>query len=83
MWYESSCSGTTASTGVSSGCDFGIVIRKSFFGSSRSWIPWLSSVVKAMTEPNPSCYLWAPRLRQRLGSIGERIIANAKAEPPA
>ena len=38
MWYASSCSGTTASTGVSSGCDFGIVIRKSFFGSSRSWI---------------------------------------------
>ena len=28
----SSCSGTTVSTGVSSGCDFGIVIRKSFFG---------------------------------------------------
>ena len=36
MWYASSCSGTTISTGVSSGCDLGTAIRKSCAGSSRS-----------------------------------------------
>ena len=38
-------------------------------------------IIRAMIDPNPTVsYPWAPRLRERLGSIGERIITNAKAQ---
>jgi hypothetical protein len=39
-----------------------------------------NEIIEAMISPNPTVYLWAPRLRERLGSIGERVITNAKAQ---